>query len=303
MGKYFSESRVIVNSFSRIEDKYVLPQQLHNEFVTLVEDHLDRSYGSGEFDSMGNQSIYFDSNQLECFQQHFEKLDKRMKLRIRRYGINGIWDKSATFVERKFKINGISSKQRFLLSRVGYERITNGQEIEITPELIELNSTIKKESLIKRVNEINQMVGRLQARPKLIVEYKRMAFEKGDVRITVDKDLRIRALEELSREVLEEIKKREVWNQALQMEQVFNNEENCLVEIKHSGKHPGWFDQFMQHHQIQQSSFSKYCWGMAQVIEHISEDNGIAKQYLFSEIENVSTVSGFKEDLCSLAVL
>ncbi len=305
MNQESSKANVIVNSFSRIEDKFVLPKELLPQFVSLLGEHLQRSYGSEAAegsDDTGNQSIYFDSQNVECFQQHFEKFDKRFKIRIRRYRVNGVWDDKVVFVECKFKIHGTSSKQRFLLSRVGFEQLMAGIEIEVTPELFSLNSSMKKESLLKRVNEVNQLVQRLEARPKLIVEYHRTAFEKGDLRVTIDRGIKTLPLGELSNEVADNIKKAPLWEQALQMQRIFDNQENCLVEIKHSGQHPEWFDEFMVRHSIIQSSFSKYCWGMGQAIASVKSEKVQEHSLLRARLEYAKTSTEVKGEPCSLAV-
>lgn len=257
----------VINSFSRIEDKFILPRNQLPEFRMLVESHLDRSYGEKDAGSSLIQSIYFDSDNAEFFQHHFQKLAKRAKLRIRRYGMNGVWDNAIIFLECKYKINGMSSKHRFLMTQDCLDRLYQGGEIVVTSDLILANPTIKPESLVRRVKEVNQLIQTFHVKAQLNVEYQRLAFEKGDLRITVDKSLNALTLGNINQEAARQIKHRDFWLQALLMRGGFNNEEQCLVEIKHKGTHPAWFDQFMTERGISQSHFSKYCWGMTQVID------------------------------------
>ncbi len=300
-----SETKKVVTSFSRIEDKFILPKNLVPEFVKLLSGHLDRSFGSEtseDSDNSGNQSIYFDSKQVDCFQQHFDKVNERFKLRIRRYRNRGVWDSDVIFVECKFKINGTSSKQRFLLTKEAFEQMLDGNEIEITPELFKINTSMKKETLLKRANELNQIFRTLKARPKLIVEYQRWAFERADLRVTIDRHISLQPLGTISKSVVEQIKKGSGWNQAIQMQRVFDNDKHCLIEIKHSGQHPEWFDEFMREHSIGQTSFSKYCWGMSQVMEAIDQDAPFEEGSFVPQTENASSAHSGKDELCSLAV-
>jgi SPX domain protein involved in polyphosphate accumulation len=264
--------RNVISSFSRIEDKFILPQKFLPEFRSLVEDHLDRSYGVKEADSSLIQSIYFDSSTAEFFQHHFQKLVKRAKLRIRRYGLNRVWDNAIIFLECKYKINGTNSKYRFLMSQDCLDRFYRDGEIVVTSELLLANPTMKPESLVRRVKEVNQLIQHFHVRAQLNVEYKRLAFEKGDLRITIDQNLNAVMLGEITQDAARRIKHRDYWLQALLMRGQFNDQDQCLVEIKHHGNHPAWFDQFLQERGVSQSHFSKYCWGMTQVIDRASQE-------------------------------
>lgn len=266
------KSSSVVTSFSRIEDKFILPRQHLPEFRELVEGHLNRSYGPKDGDHSLVQSIYFDSETAEFFQHHFQKLAKRAKLRIRRYGVNGIWDNAIIFLECKYKINGMSSKHRFLMSQDCLDRLHRGGEIAVTSDLLLANPTMKPESLLRRVKEVNQLIQEFHVRAQLNVEYKRLAFEKADLRITIDQDLKAVTLGEITQHAAREIKHREYWLQALLMRGQFKNRDQCMVEIKHHGNHPEWFDRFMKERGISQSNFSKYCWGMTQVIDRASQE-------------------------------
>ncbi len=266
------KSTNVVNSFSRIEDKFILPVKHLPDFRRLVESQLDRSYGPKDGDYSLVQSIYFDSETAEFFQHHFQKLAKRAKLRIRRYGVNGIWDNAIIFLECKYKINGMSSKHRFLMSQDCLDRLYKGGEIVVTSDLILANPSMKPESLVRRVKEVNQLIQEFHVRAQLNVEYKRLAFEKGDLRITIDQNLNAVTLGEITQHAARQIKHREYWLQALLMRGEFNNQDQCLVEIKHHGNHPAWFDQFMNERGISQSHLSKYCWGMTQVIDRASQE-------------------------------
>lgn len=300
-----SKTNVIVNSFSRIEDKYVLPKKFFPEFLSVLEKHLKKSYGSIETEGSedtGNQSIYFDSEQVECFQQHFAKLDSRFKLRIRRYRVNGRWDDKVIFVECKCKNNGTSSKQRFLLTNYAFDVLMLGGEIEVTPQLISLNLSMKKETLLRRVQEFNQIVRRLKARPKLIVEYQRVAYEKDELRVTIDRSIKTMPLGVISSEVGSQIRDSELWSQSQQMKTVFDNQTHCLIEIKHSGSHPEWFDEFMARNAMAETSFSKYCWGMTQAIEGV-DVKPQEKDSRWQHLDFTKPASELKGEQCSLAVL
>ena len=62
--------------------------------------------------------------------------------------------------------------------------------LKFTEKFRELNSTIKRGTLNKRLVKINQLLDHYRLRPMANISYKRFAFEKNGLRMTLDTDLK-----------------------------------------------------------------------------------------------------------------
>lgn len=100
--------------FTRIEEKFFLPQNLRESFLALVENHLPASYPHETTRYTLIESIYFDSHDLRSFTDHFDQLPYRFKMRSRRYGPNGEWENpKAQLFSLNLKPNKIMSLTSF----------------------------------------------------------------------------------------------------------------------------------------------------------------------------------------------
>lgn len=131
---------------------------------------------AGSHGSYRVSSIYFDTPYDKALRQKIDGVNSREKFRIRYYGT----DTSFIRLEKKFKINGLCGKHSAKMTKEQAGRILSGDINflmgEEHPLLLELYS---------------KMRGQLLA-PRTIVTYHREAFlyEPGNVRITIDRDLR-----------------------------------------------------------------------------------------------------------------
>lgn len=149
------------------------------------------------------RSLYFDNYNDKAF---FEKENgdyQRVKFRIRVY--NG--DDSFISLEKKIKIDSMTSKVSCRITRQEYEQIVNG---DINWMILD-NRELIRELYFRMSSEF--------LRPKTIVEYERIPFiyEPGNVRITLDYNLKTGA-----------------YSTDLFSNQLFvPTESPCLVEVKY----------------------------------------------------------------------
>lgn len=260
----------VSDSFVRIEDKFVVSKQYLNSLKEVISSHLDASYIDTATHFTMIESLYFDSEKLDLYQNHFTKnSEKRSKMRIRRYGPNGKWSAGVAFIEAKSKANGVCTKQRFKISQDDYARLQAGKTIEWSEELIALNYKTTPSQLRQRVGEINEMITTYNLRPQLSLVYKRLAFEKGNLRMTIDEDINYTVLNDVSHKLAGYIKHQNYWEKASTMKNKFSNENLVLLEVKHAGSIPEWFGKLSKDLSIEKGSFSKYCWGMTRVVSEI----------------------------------
>ncbi len=256
-------------AFLRIEDKFFIPKALKTEFFDFLKTEMSLCRFGSANDFNINESIYFDSKDLDFFHHHFAPIKQRFKVRIRRYNPNHNDDVS--YLEAKCKVtNGldkITIKKRFKLDAQNYERIIQGLPILLSSKLRKLNSEIKVFELLDRVHLMNSLASTYFIKPQVKIRYERTSFEKNDLRITIDEGLSIESLNSGISIQSESVKKLPVWSTAQAVTHNWKDSQ-LLVEVKHAGTLPVFVQQFFDKHQIQKTSFSKYCWGIVAEMEN-----------------------------------
>lgn len=148
-----------IKLFNRVEKKYVLtPSQLYDFYKYIESDwYIVKEENNFLFDY---HSIYYDTIDLDMYQEHRNNINNRQKLRIREYS-NG-----KKYLEIKTKTDGITNKIR--------KKITN-EDISILQDWI-------KENLHYN----------LSLEKELDIKYKRTTFISKDKkeRITIDTEIK-----------------------------------------------------------------------------------------------------------------
>jgi SPX domain protein involved in polyphosphate accumulation len=262
--KLVIEKPTKAGKFKRVEDKVLLSQEQAELLLEDVNRHMKPSYLHEGTKFTLIASYYFDSRELCFFHHHFLKTPKRYKLRIRRYAPNGVWNDEAPLIELKSKENGISKKRRFALTPDNYERVMKGETMLMTEELKALNPKAKEEKLFKWKTKINSLMLEFGLKPALKVQYKRFAFEAADgFRLTMDRDLKIERLDfDVPKAAVTPAISGEIWEKAARLAAKYDRERHCVVELKHTGQPPQWVVSFLKQREIEETSFSKYCWAV-----------------------------------------
>ena len=149
-----------IKLFNRVEKKYILtPSQLYDFYKYLSSDSFYIVKENEDF-VFNYHSTYYDTDNLDMYNDHKSGKNNRQKIRIRKYP-NG-----NTYLEIKSKVDGISKKIR---------RKINSEDIYT------LNDWIKK--------NLNYS---LNLNKKLDIDYKRITFisEDKSERITIDTEIK-----------------------------------------------------------------------------------------------------------------
>lgn len=122
------------------------------------------------------RSLYLDSPGDKALREKIDGVNMREKFRLRLY--NG--DTSFICLEKKSKLNGLTSKESCIISKDEAQMTVNG----------EIDWMIKSERAL--CAELYSKMKSQGLRPKTIVDYTREAYvyAPGNVRVTIDSDIR-----------------------------------------------------------------------------------------------------------------
>ena len=168
------------------------------------------------------------------------------------------------FLEIKGKKNNVCRKFRITLSPEAEKELITQSRLTLSDSLIATNSDLKLNSLEKRVKKIRKMIRKYQLVPQVQIRYRRRAYEKDGIRMTIDSNIQSRYLRRFYPQVADHLVHR--FNQEISgaHHHRFSSSANCVAEIKHTGSIPQWAQELMQAMGIEECRFSKYCWGIIQ---------------------------------------
>ena len=202
--------------------------------------HLDANGSDGYY---VNESLYFDSPDFDFFFHKVEGVKLRKKVRIRRYGKNGPWDK--LFVEIKRRNGQYIEKARFTID-------PHLLPFLFDPSSRELFAQNLKPLEYQVYNEVISLTQLFQLRPILFIRYIRRSFwAEGDerLRITFDSELGYDTVNQNCLSPLENI------HHILDGDQI-------IMEIKANGSVPFWVLELIQEYECRMIRSSKYCLGV-----------------------------------------
>lgn len=211
--------------FRRREQKYLLTQAQRDALVRAVEEHM-------EPDAYGRSlvcNIYYDTPDHRLIRRSLEGPVYKEKLRLRGYGQIREGDK--VFLEMKKKYNGIVYKRRVKLP------VEMAMRYMADPEAV-----LDKGQIGRELDYFKRFYGQL--RPAMYLSYDRLAWRLGDLRVTLDWNVRYR-VQQLDLTVPPE------GEQLLEAEQY-------LLEIKTATAMPLWLVEVLDQNHIRKQSFSKY---------------------------------------------
>jgi SPX domain protein involved in polyphosphate accumulation len=251
--------------FMRIEDKYLVP----NRFLDVLNNVLNRHMKSGFPDKSTQfamiESLYFDSRNLDFFLHDVANLETRYKLRVRRYAPDGVWA-DGLHLELKRKRGDESRKVRFQVGPEDMAVLNKGGAIPYSAHLAELNPDIDPETLKSRVQKIDELILKYNLVPVRSVTYKRMAYELGDFRVTMDTGLTQAEYSDLDDEFCRGLKLQDFWKNADKLIKKFSVEDSFVLEIKHSGEVPVWMQDVLNGLSLNKTGISKYTYFTARSI-------------------------------------
>ncbi len=221
----------VLNTFKRIEKKYILSQDTYQELRNkLTDTMLEDQYG---WDTIC--SLYYDSENFDLIRRSIDKPSYKEKLRLRSYNVPK--NDTKVYVELKKKYNKVVYKRRIALK---YDDAIKFLENHTLPSDL---STKDKQIAA----ELLYALDFYSLRPSMIIAYDRVALfckDEPSLRITFDTNIRSRNTDlDLSNgcygsPVLESGK--------------------YIMEIKVNGSMPLWLVKILRELNIDPGSFSKY---------------------------------------------
>ncbi len=163
--------------FKRYELKYYLNQIQSDSAIHQLSKLMEMDVNCKELEGYRVRSLYFDSIDDECLYQKQSGDLLRKKIRLRTYGDDAI---NTVKFEIKRKYGQIVKKDSVTISKKDAEEVCLG------------NYAILLDKDNPVLNEIYTTFVTKLYKPKVIVEYKRVAFilPFSNIRVTFDQDLR-----------------------------------------------------------------------------------------------------------------
>lgn len=226
-------------SFMRKERKYLILEHSFDEIVEEIQEHIPVYHYEDKPALLEIETTYLDTPDLLLFNEFLNRRKFRYKVRLRRYGYEGVVIPKY-LVEIKVSHESISTKKRFILPAEHYEAfLKNENLLTVIKETNQgFTGAQKTYRLVSRLMQINGFV------PVLETKYKRIAFQKKSkrVRITVDNGITHKKL--LGKPKTETL-------------------DAMVLESKIMGKTPMWHKRMVnQLSLLKQQRFSKYATGI-----------------------------------------
>ena len=229
----------------RFELKYRINQSTALQIRDFVSSYLayDENSVGKPGNAYPNHTIYLDSDELRLYWDVINSNKNRYKLRVRYYDDN---PEAPVFFEIKRRVNDAILKQRCPIRREAVPLLLAGQ----LPAPEHLFSS--KPQHLGAVQQFCRLMHDLQATPKTHVAYLREAWvsqHDNSVRVTLDRD--VRSTPHLTHEI------------TTQMDHyVMPFEPDVILELKFTGRFPGWFRELVEIFSVMQCGAAKYVDGV-----------------------------------------
>lgn len=252
----------------RIEDKYIINLSDFDAIKAEIEKNMQPAYPDKKTKYVLISTTYLDSPSLDFFKHHVYAMKERTKVRIRKYGPDGDWDNVNVFLEIKEKIHEDIKKYRIQLDESNLDNVKNGKGINFNSELEELNKPLYTHTDLKRfIDKYNKLSFKNELTPILTVKYKRLAYGKGPLRVTMDTNISYKKERVLSLSNALKIKKSINWKDAKEYKNKYDPSNKAVLEIKHnSSKLPVWLQNILDANKMEPEKFSKYVYSVANII-------------------------------------
>lgn len=226
-----------IQTFARKEIKFLLTEQQYQDFLPLLEQHMNPDkfcVGGKEY---GIYNIYYDTPDDFLIRESLEKPDYKEKIRLRSY-LSPVNAQDTVFLEIKKKICGIVNKRRVTMTLAQAEAYL---QQGIRPDL---GGVYLQEQVM---DEIEVFRSRYAICPKQYISYQRAAYfgkRDSDFRLTFDRALTGRRSDLSLRQ--------QSYGDLLIPVQM------RLMEVKISDSMPMWLAEELAKLQVYKTSFSKY---------------------------------------------
>jgi len=226
----------MINTFQRYENKYLLNESAFHNLTARLTRYMEPDQNCSDDRSYNIYNLYYDTENDDIIRRSLTKPYYKEKLRLRSYRVPQSYS-DLVFLELKKKIGGVVCKRRAEMTlSEAYHFIAAGK----APSAADyLNRQV--------ISEIEYFLYCNQVRPKVAINYERMAFLGRDdrgFRITFDTNIKTRR-----------------HNLGLEKGPGGRNllfDRQYLMEIKISGAIPLWLSQALSENEVYSTSYSKY---------------------------------------------
>lgn len=228
--------------FERNEDKYIISGVQADRIRREVARRLRPSYPNPLTKFTLISSVYLDSPELLYYRNYLNRANDRIKIRIRKYGNDGVWNNNDKYLELKENEQGNPNRK----TRV---RLFPDDSMDFikgaTKEFLDRVS--------KRITDDN-------LKPIVSVTYHREAFaDPKGFRVTFDQNI------DFTQENFGLQAEGIDWNQAIHFGEKYNPSTDVVMEVKHNGE-PKWFKDLITAEGIKPTPFSKYAYAIYEIL-------------------------------------
>lgn len=219
----------------RNEWKYCLTNQELSLLKSRISKVMNLDLHTNESGRYFIHSLYFDDYKDTSLYTTYSGISKRFKWRIRYYNN----DHSYITLERKEKLCGRCHKKSCKLTIEEYKEIVSGNITNLVYDT--------KKKLIK---ELARDMMLYDYRPKVIIDYERIAFVEEITNVRVTFDMKISASYDIEHFLDNNYNKYYI-----------NPREINVLEVKFDYILPSYIKNIVESYGLKQTSFSKYCYG------------------------------------------
>jgi len=230
-------------SFNRYELKYIVDPQQVADLWAEMGGRLEADGHNGAHGGYKISSVYYDSEDLQCYWEKVDGEKNRRKVRLRTYLNEEGLPQGMSFLEIKQRINRTVQKRRTDLGMKDAQRFL---QTGSPPEGIRHPRVIEEIAYLRHA---------FQLRPTLVVSYKRKAFYgvfDDGLRVTLDYHVKCRA-DALDAACGE-------WGHYMLPP------DRVVMEVKVNDKVPLWLSLLLGRFSIVATRISKYCRGVERAI-------------------------------------
>ncbi|MFC4050170.1 polyphosphate polymerase domain-containing protein [Actinomadura syzygii] len=227
-----------LHAFNRYEIKYLVDAADADDLRAELRRRLDPDEHSGD-QGYGVWSVYYDTRSLRFYWEKIEGLRFRRKLRVRHYGDRFCVDADTpVFVEIKQRVNRVTQKRRVRLPYRDALLLCDRREM------------VRHEPSQRAfLEEVLDLVSRLDLRPTAMTGYQRQAFvgQDADVGLRVTLDQRVRGRD------------RDFHLGADAENRLIVPPHKAILEVKANERVPYWLTDLTAARNLQVVRVSKYC--------------------------------------------
>lgn len=249
----------------RSEDKYIIRLFNLDKVIEEVEDRMEPYYPSKGTDYNLQRSVYYDSKDFKFLTDHLKDLNTRYKMRLRQYAPNGRWNQDA-FLEVKYRIKGVEQKVRLRID--SYCETCIGSIPLPEKQMRKLNSEMSSTDFSTALSMINDISLKNEVSRITNVEYKRLSYKKGNIRVGIDTGIKVQPRRRKDELMLDLIKDNSLINDLKDYNHRYTPDINAVIEIKYPSEtdKPTWFKDLMDSCDDPSTGFSKFVYSMSEVL-------------------------------------